>query len=104
MLGWKGNVLAQMDFYEYANELGTPFWDFHRANLHAALLERAMQLGAKVVVGACVVDVEFVDVEDDGKGSVATTVLEDGRTFTADLVVGADGINRQMSRNSTWPS
>lgn len=79
-----------MDFHEYESEIGTPFWDFHRANLHGALLERAEQLGAKIVVGARVLDVRC---EEGGDLSSATAVLEDGREFAADLVVGADGIN-----------
>jgi salicylate hydroxylase len=90
MIGWKGNKLSHMDFHEYESELGTPFWDFHRASLHSSLLERAQELGARLVVNARVVDVRC---EEEGERSRATAVLEDGREFTADLVVGADGIN-----------
>lgn len=86
MLGWKGNALAHMDFHTYAAACGTPFWDFHRANLHAGLLERAAQLGAAVRVDARVVDVVVV-------GDGAECVLQTGERVGADVVVGADGIN-----------
>ncbi|KAL1651216.1 hypothetical protein SLS58_000554 [Diplodia intermedia] len=88
MLGWKGNRLASMDFHAYEKRLGTPFWDFHRAGLHGALLERAAGLGAEVRVGARVVDVLI-----DGSGEGAVCVLQSGERVEADLVVGADGIN-----------
>ncbi|KAF2146655.1 uncharacterized protein K452DRAFT_194867, partial [Aplosporella prunicola CBS 121167] len=89
MLGWKGQALAHMDFHAYAEELGAPFLDFHRAGLHRCLLERAVELGAEVEVNARVVDVVIVD----GEGRAAHVVLQDGRRRAADLVVGADGIN-----------
>ncbi|OCK85081.1 FAD/NAD(P)-binding domain-containing protein [Lepidopterella palustris CBS 459.81] len=88
MLGWKGNLLSSMDFHSYTNECGTPFWDFHRANLHQCLLDRAIELGAKLEVNARVVDV--VVAKDQWAAKV---LLQDGRTRTADLVVGADGIH-----------
>lgn len=90
-LGWKGNKLAHMDFHAYADQLGTPFWDFHRASLHGELLARAQELGAVITTDARVVDVVY---EDAGEGVTrGVAVLGDGRRFGADLVVGADGIN-----------
>jgi salicylate hydroxylase len=92
MLGWKGNKISDMDFHEYEKECGTPFWDFHRANLHMGLLERATELGAKLTTKAKIVDVEY-ERSRDGESTIAVAVCEDGRRFKADLVVGADGIN-----------
>lgn len=90
-LGWKGHKLAHMDFHAYADQLGTPFWDFHRASLHGELLARAQELGAVITTDARVVDVVY---EDAGEGVTrGVAVLGDGRRFSADLVVGADGIN-----------
>lgn len=91
-LGWKGEPLASMDFHEYEAELGTPFWDFHRANLHMELLERARELGAVVQTNSRVVDVLFEQLPGGGR-TLAVAVLADGRRHRADLVVGADGIN-----------
>lgn len=90
-LGWKGNRLAHMDFHAYADQLGTPFWDFHRANLHLELLNRAKELGAGITTNARVVDVQYESVGDGSMRAIA--VLGDGRRRSADLVVGADGIN-----------
>ncbi|KAF1999290.1 FAD/NAD(P)-binding domain-containing protein [Amniculicola lignicola CBS 123094] len=90
MLGWKGEKLSHMDFHEYEEELGTPFWDFHRANLHMGLLERARELGATIEVNARVADVEYIEA---GSVTRAAAVLQDGTKRTADLIVGADGIN-----------
>lgn len=94
MFGWKGNKLATMDFHDYEAELGTPFWDFHRANLHKCLLDRATELGATIETNAKVVHVEYSDlVNTNVNVSSATVVLEDGTRRTGDLIVGADGIH-----------
>lgn len=90
MIGWKGNALSHMDFHEYEAEIGTPFWDFHRANLHKCLLDRAVELGATVETNARVVDIVN---EVEGAFSKATAVLANGGKRIADLIVGADGIN-----------
>lgn len=97
-MGWKGNHLSEMDYHKYAAAAGGPFMDFHRANLHRCLLDRAVELGAKLVVNARVVDVETPDLDsdDDRRGNHATVVLADGRRMVADLVVGADGINSRL--------
>lgn len=92
MIGWKGNKVSEMDFHEYEKDCGTPFWDFHRANLHMGLLERAVELGAELVVKTKVVNVEY-ESSADGESEIAIAVCEDGRRFSADLIVGADGIN-----------
>ncbi|KAI2619141.1 FAD/NAD(P)-binding domain-containing protein [Hypoxylon sp. NC1633] len=91
MIGWKGNFLSRMDLHAYAKALGTPFWDFHRANLHRCLLDRAVELGVKLQVRS---RVETVECAQDGL--TATAVLSDGRFMSADLIVGADGISSQL--------
>ncbi|KAI5861555.1 FAD/NAD(P)-binding domain-containing protein [Durotheca rogersii] len=91
MFGWKGNLLSRMDLHAYADALGTPFWDFHRANLHRCLLDRAVELGAEIHVNARVTTVECA-----ADGLTATAALADGRALAADLVVGADGISSRL--------
>lgn len=81
-----------MDFHAYQEECGTPFWDFHRANLHMGLLERAMELGAKLSVKTRVVNVEYQH-DTQNNSTLAIAVCADGTRRKADLVVGADGIN-----------
>lgn len=90
MIGWKGNKISDMDFHEYEAQCGTPFWDFHRANLHMALLERAVELGAKLTTNSRVIDVEY---KSSGDTTRATAVCANAKRYEADLVVGADGIN-----------
>jgi salicylate hydroxylase len=92
MRGWKGKKISDMDFLEYEKDCGTPFWDFHRADLHLGLLERAKELGAEVITHARVVDVRY-DEDVKRNNTKATATCEDGRRYTADLIVGADGIN-----------
>ncbi|KAI1205780.1 FAD/NAD(P)-binding domain-containing protein [Annulohypoxylon truncatum] len=91
MIGWKGNHLSRMDLHAYAEALGTPFWDFHRANLHHCLMDRAMELGAKLQVRSRVQTIEYAE-----DGLTATAVLSDGRSMSADLIVGADGISSRL--------
>lgn len=90
MLGWKGNVITRMSTEDSARLYpGTAYWDFHRANLHKCLVERAEELGAKLVVNSKVADV--IAIEEG-----ATVLLEGGAEWKADLVIGADGIASKM--------
>ncbi|TGO10149.1 hypothetical protein BTUL_0143g00200 [Botrytis tulipae] len=96
MISWKGNLISSMDFGESAAQYpGSVYWDFHRANLHRGLYERALELGAKVKVGMRVVDVEILEngarVIVENRRSEERGEEEEG-DLTADLVVGADGI------------
>lgn len=91
-LGWKGNTISSMDFNASAAQYpGTFYWDFHRANLHNCLLDRAKELGAKVKVNARVLDVRV-----HSSGETATVLLQNGEEHVVDLVVGADGINSHL--------
>ena len=93
MRGWKGNLISYLDTKESTAQYpGTFYWDFHRANLHRVLLERAVELGAEIVTRARVVDVRI----DGAEAETATIVLQSGREIVSDLVVGADGINSTL--------
>jgi salicylate hydroxylase len=85
MMNWKGEVVSTMEFREYEEKCGAPFWDFHRADLQRVLLGRVRELSGIITTGARVVDVEIMEA-----GAVA--VCADGRRFSGDLVVGADGV------------
>ncbi|CZR53489.1 probable 2-polyprenyl-6-methoxyphenol hydroxylase and related FAD-dependent oxidoreductases [Phialocephala subalpina] len=92
MLGWKGNLISSMDFHASAAQYpGTFYWDFHRANLHKCLYDRAVELGAEVRCNARVQDVR---IEDDGLS--ASVTLYSGEVLQTDLLVGADGINSKL--------
>ncbi|KAL2002286.1 hypothetical protein VTN02DRAFT_264 [Thermoascus thermophilus] len=87
MYNWKGERLSSLSLVESGKRYGSPFWDFHRADLHSCLYQRALELGADVRTNSRVDGVEYQ--YDPPR---ATAVLTDGRRVTADLVVGADGI------------
>ncbi|KAM0723624.1 hypothetical protein Q7P37_000612 [Cladosporium fusiforme] len=92
MIHWKGEVISHMDFQESAAQYpGTFYWDFHRANLHRCLLDRAIELGAEMKTNAKVTGVE---VSPDG--DFTTVTLENGEQYVTDLLVGADGINSRL--------
>jgi salicylate hydroxylase len=94
VLGWKGNLISSLDFYDSAAKYpGSFYWDFHRANLHRCLFDRAVELGAAVLVNSRVTNVL---TGLGASGEKAKAVLDDGREMECDLVVGADGINTKM--------
>lgn len=77
-----------------------PYWHAHRADFHKVLLDEAVRptLSApatnpgppvKLVTNSSVVD---VDCEK------ATVKTQDGRSFSADLLVGADGVRSVVKR------
>ncbi|KAI3394060.1 hypothetical protein diail_3279 [Diaporthe ilicicola] len=90
-IGWRGNHLSDMNYVAYASASGAPFWDFYRMNLHKCLLDRAVELGAKLVTNA-----RATNFTVDPELSTSTVICADGRKFEADLVVGADGINSSL--------
>ncbi|KAL4798487.1 hypothetical protein BDV19DRAFT_396842 [Aspergillus venezuelensis] len=90
ILSWKGERISAMDFRVAGEEHGAGFNDFHRADLHSFLLERAGELGATIRTNSEVEDITF-DEEDD----TATVHTKDQSPQKADLVIGADGINSQ---------
>ncbi|OQV06651.1 FAD binding domain-containing protein [Cladophialophora immunda] len=93
MIGWKGNLISYLDFVESASAYpGTCYWDFHRANLHQCMLDRAIELGADIKVRARVTDVQIASDDAD----TATVILQSGEEYVADLVVGADGVNSTL--------
>ncbi|KAF7155380.1 hypothetical protein CNMCM5623_007451 [Aspergillus felis] len=87
-LGWKGNLISSLDFHESEKQYpGTWYRDFHRADLHRCLLDRALELGAQFTCSA-----RIVDVRVSGDETTATAIAADGREWTGDLVIGADGV------------
>lgn len=88
ILGWHGNRISLMDFQEAGDEYGSPFWDFHRADLQNVLLERAIELGAELVL-----DAEVTDIRCDDEKSIVTVSIDGQSDREADLVVAADGIH-----------
>ncbi|KAL4806195.1 hypothetical protein BDV18DRAFT_124100 [Aspergillus unguis] len=102
---YTGDVLAHDAVFDrhirrrYGDE--APFVDVHRVDLQQALVERAKELRVKVVLGERVVgiqdrqgqEVESADGTNTAAAAMAATVTtESGKSYTADLVVAADGL------------
>ncbi|KAF9895260.1 hypothetical protein FE257_000162 [Aspergillus nanangensis] len=87
-VGWKGNHISAMDFHHSeAQYPGTWYRDFHRADVQRCLVDRALELGVRMTCNARVVDVVV-----SADGTETTAVAADGRRWTGDLLVGADGV------------
>lgn len=69
---------------------GAPAWNIHRADYQQLLAKGAQSHGAKILFSA---EVTKVDVETN------TVYLKDGRTLSADLIVGADGLRSIVRRS-----
>ncbi|RSL53257.1 hypothetical protein CEP54_010503 [Fusarium duplospermum] len=93
-----GEILTDRIMNPSAEErFGAPYWHIHRADLHQALLDRAIELGADLRTNACVTKVRVGDADTS-----ASVTLESGETLDCDLLIGADGI-RSRVRNSIFP-
>lgn len=91
MSNWKGELLTSWDYRTAARIYGAPFWDFHRADLHMALADRTIELGGTIICNTTVSDVEC-----DTPPGQATIMTKEGKTYTADLVLGADGVHSTL--------
>ncbi|CBX94903.1 similar to salicylate hydroxylase [Plenodomus lingam JN3] len=87
---YKGKTLAEeKDFgSNIRKKYSAPFSDCHRVDLQQALARRAKELGITVELNAKVSHIDF----GDASGSKAQVTTTEGKTYVADLVVGADGL------------
>lgn len=69
---------------EFSTQYGAPYYVVHRAHLHTALYEQAVELGVKMRLNS---KVDGYDPE------TASITLSDGSKFQGDLVVAADGMS-----------
>jgi salicylate hydroxylase len=76
-----GRTLVAMDRSTQRAKYGAPYITVHRADLHDVMTAAARMAGVEMISGANVVS---------SQGS--TVVCADGRTFAADVLVGADGV------------
>lgn len=73
-------------------EYGYPFSGAHRADYHAALLQKARAVGVQIETNSPVKSYDFDN---------ARITLVDGREFSADLIVAADGL-RSIARRQMF--
>ncbi|KAI1391738.1 salicylate hydroxylase [Hypoxylon trugodes] len=78
-----GSTMVKLPFDNIVETHGAPYYLVHRADLHEALLTAARRAGVEVLNQKRVVSYDF-------EAPSATT--QNGEVFTADLVIGADGI------------
>ncbi|KAF9647651.1 salicylate hydroxylase [Thelephora ganbajun] len=89
MREWEtGRILNQYDLSEYEATWGDPSNMFYRKDMHLGLLHAATSEEGKGVPCKIVIDhiCEAVDYE------TGTVTFKNGRTVTADIIIGADGI------------
>ncbi|KAL7625889.1 hypothetical protein AAE478_005113 [Parahypoxylon ruwenzoriense] len=81
---WKdGSTMVKLPFDNIVETHGAPYYLVHRADLHEALLTAARYAGVEVLNHKRVVSYDF---------EVPSATTQEGEVFTADLVIGADGI------------
>jgi naringenin degradation protein FdeE len=84
-----GSPVSSRPTERYCHSPWPGYTGISRAALHAVLVQGAADAGVKLVP-----DAEVAKVAQDA-GS-ASAVLRDGRSFSADLLVGADGIHSRV--------
>lgn len=70
---------------------GASYWHLHRADLHQVLAEACAQVGVEMVLNATV-----AGYRENTELKQVYLLLEDGREFSADLLIGADGIRSKV--------
>ncbi|UUV31450.1 FAD-dependent oxidoreductase [Amycolatopsis roodepoortensis] len=91
-----GSIIAQLELgRRVTDQYGAPYWHYHRADLHGVLLDACLDPDVpgpvvRVATGARVVDLDRT-VPDR-----PAVITADGRRFTGDIVVGADGIRSSV--------
>jgi salicylate hydroxylase len=89
-----GEVLHEIKLGEdHAQRHGHPYYQIHRVDLHAALLEVVERLDPQALqLGYRAIEV----LEDEHSDSI---VFDDGRQVRANLVVGSDGIKSVVRKH-----
>ena len=85
-------VLVQMIRDDTRNEYGAPYYQIHRAELHAALVAAVEDIRPGAVKTAKGVKTVNLD------GAHPVLEFEDGSTIEADVVIGSDGIRSTLRK------
>ncbi|MBK6005618.1 FAD-dependent monooxygenase [Ramlibacter ginsenosidimutans] len=90
---WKLFDLGQESIAEY----GHPYYTLYRPDLHAVLADAVRRLAPE----ALVLGAKVAGFDQTGEG--VTLELEDGRRFSGDLLVGADGVHSRVRQGLFGP-
>lgn len=87
-----GKDLIRRSTASLEEQYGAPYLVAHRADLHTILVERARELGVRLING-----VVAQAVETDPETGRATTICEEHR-FESDVVIAADGLQSVLRK------
>lgn len=94
--GATNRLLTKLPLSEYSKKVyGVPSYQILRSDLHGLLSNQVLQAGVILHIGKKVLRV-------DNKDKTAELHFDDGHIETADLVIGADGINSVLA-NQLYP-
>jgi len=94
---WRdGSIVASTPLgKELQHRFGAPYWHYHRADLHKLLVEQCVDPNGPGEPVEIFTSTRVVAVHDDDPAQPAVSSL-DGRRFSGDLVIGADGIKSKV--------
>ncbi|KAK7225262.1 hypothetical protein V2G26_013265 [Clonostachys chloroleuca] len=78
-----GDTIVKVPFDNIVETHGAPYYLVHRADLHEGLLTAAYKAGVTVLNKKRVISYDF---------DAPSATTQDGEVFSADLIIGADGI------------
>ncbi|MFE0019419.1 FAD-dependent monooxygenase [Amycolatopsis sp. NPDC059021] len=91
-----GSVIAMTPLGERCKrEYNAPYWHYHRADLHQALLDACLDPAGPGPVVRIHTDAKVVDV-DQADETQPTAVTASGDRYAADVLIGADGIRSSV--------
>jgi 2-polyprenyl-6-methoxyphenol hydroxylase-like FAD-dependent oxidoreductase len=89
-----GGELTSLDLTDFPDRYGAPYLVLHRNDLLSALLEGCVASGVRLLTDASVAEVEDT-------GTSVAVACDDGREFTGDVAIGADGLRSRVRRYFT---
>src|ERR1700733_14696462 len=81
--------LTSLDLTDFPARYGAPYLVLHRNDLLTALVDACARSGVRLCT-----DVNVVELTDTGPAAVA--VCADGREFSAEIAIGADGLHSRL--------
>jgi salicylate hydroxylase len=84
--------LTSLDLTDFPARYGAPYLVLHRDDLLRALLDACVHAGVGLHT-----DANVTELRDTGAGTVATCA--DGREFTGEIAIGADGLHSRIRKH-----